>query len=145
MAMLQPRSNAITEAALHALTTSQATSESQRILEAVEAGLAETGGGMLDSHTLADALYAQRLANEDRAQVPNWTQTKDYTQHVLREAPHVCRHADGHVYRIHKAPVCSPSCNRPHGHSKPHPINKGVCQTHFITLPATGQCDLCAS
>lgn len=133
----------LTEAMLDGFAGSEASSEAHRITDAIAAALAATGGGMLDSHALADVLYGERCANEERSQIPSWSQTRDYAQYLLREAKHVCRHADGHFYRVHEAPVCSTDCDRRYGHLRPRAIDTGVCPEHFLRLPATGKCDYC--
>lgn len=74
------------------------------------AAIVESGeSAVLDSHMVADALWARRNERGD-AETTDWSQTRDYVQHVLREAAHVCRYADGFSYRVHLQPACSETC-----------------------------------
>lgn len=95
----------------------------------------------LDSHELGEA-FAQRRFRQGRTGTDGG-QVRDYVQHLLREAVHVCRHAEGHLYQLHVAEVCGPSCKRTH--ADPTLTERlPVCPDCFITLPTSGRCGNCA-
>ena len=97
------------------------------------------GGGWLDSYAVADALYAERSRRSASAES---RQTCDYVQYLLRESAHVCRHADGHFYRLHAEVECSAECNRLWAIAAPvdEPL-RPPCPHCFLAVPTCGVCD----
>lgn len=91
--------------------------------------LAESDG-TVNSHNLARAIGAEVT----------------YVQHVLREAPHVCRHniGDGR-YRVHEAKTCGDDCDEKwaaHGGGPGEKVN--ACPGCGIHVPpAATECDFC--
>lgn len=84
----------------------------------------EEGEDWLDSHDLAESLGTEVT----------------YVQHLLREAEHVCRYADDlGRYRVHHAPVCSPSC-QDHATRAGEAPHEPACQTCWLIPAATGAC-----
>jgi hypothetical protein len=98
------------------------------------------GGGRLDSYALADVLFERRVAAGRGHCDP--IQTKDYCQYLLREtAAHVCRHADGHHYRIHPEVSCSASCDDKFAHAAAT-VRRDPCPFCHLELTTAGDCPL---
>lgn len=98
-------------------------------------------GGWVDSHQVAEAFVARRTRVRDGGETVDWTQTKDYVQHLFRNADHVCGHGVDARYRIHPEPECSPACKARRAWSRTVVEKKPMCLECFIELPATGVCD----
>ena len=112
---------------------------SRRIEEAVKVAAHQGSSVMLDSHAIADLIFDERVTSDGEA---SWGQTKDYVQHILREAPHVCRHADGHFYRVHTEEICSDQCDaRWASRLKALDVARAQCPDCFTMLPKSGVCD----
>lgn len=139
MATLQDL-DARTQVAVNTITgDTDGVAEKQLIDLAVLTALCDAGDGTINSYAIADVVFARRRrAGGD----PNWEQTKDYVQHLLREAAHVCRHAvNGHMYQIHEAEVCSTECTSRHQHHQAAPVREhcGFC---YLELTTDGLCPL---
>jgi len=93
--------------------------------------------GFVDSHKVADALFRRR-ADDSARTLTDWNQTRDYVQHLFREAAHVCRHADGHDYRIHKADKCSADCDAKYAHAST--TRRPVSTCCFVETTTQGTC-----
>lgn len=108
--------------------------------DAVAYAVSQAGRGWVDGNALARALRDHRPAS-DRL---HFQHHRDYTGHLLREAPHVCRHIKGDPYYwVHEAPECSATCQQPQNPRRHEAPERGRCQTCRLALPATGRCDLC--
>lgn len=108
--------------------------------DAVRYAVTAAGRGWLDGEALAVALREARPA-QGRRQAQHH---RDYTGHILREAPHVCRHVRGDpLYWVHEDPVCSPTCQQPQNPRRATDPAWGRCPTCRLELPSTGRCDLC--
>lgn len=109
---------------------------------AVLGTLCEHGPGWIDSHALAEAVFAYRY--DPTGSLGDRDQKRDYVQHLLREAEHVCRYADAGHYRVHEARRCSPECAQHQLH--PTPPQAPLCTGCFIRLPLDGSsCPYCGS
>lgn len=98
-------------------------------------------GGYIDSHAVADLIFTQRSATTPDC---SWAQTRDYVQHLLREAAHVCRHAEGTLYRVHASATCSTTCDAIWAQNRPATAEpRAVCHSCFIELPRSGACGTC--
>lgn len=108
---------------------------------AIAAVLAEfPDGGSVDSWQVAAEVLKRRHAKGRTDVCP--TQTKDYVQHLFREsAAHVCRHADGHHYRVHPEEVCSGSCDDKFAHT-PGRARRDSCEHCFLELTTSGDCPM---
>lgn len=95
----------------------------QAIQEALENGLA-----VVDSYALAAATQSEVT----------------YTQHVLREASHVCRYSVGNgLYAIHREPECSTKCQE-HATRQAHSETPyEVCGHCSLRFPIGTECGLC--
>lgn len=91
--------------------------------------------GVVDSHQVANAVFARR---SEAWTVGDWDQCKDYVQHLFREAAHVCRHADGHDYRIHKADKCSADCDAKYARSTT--ARRPASKCCFVETTTQGTC-----
>src|ERR1017187_8269654 len=79
-------------------------SVTESLREAIHYGLMRhSDGGWINSYELADLVCKYNQDADPKQQ-------RDYLQHLLREATHVCRYADQHHYRAHVAEQCSDSC-----------------------------------
>lgn len=110
------------------------------LVNAVVAAVLAADGIEIDSHHLADLLYARRCTRPDFT--GRWDQTKDYVQYVLREQPaHVCRHADGHHYRVHPEVSCGADCDEKYAMSQAD-VRRATCQTCQIEVTTSGRCSM---
>lgn len=83
-----------------------------------------TSATWIDSHSLAKRLKAPLT----------------YVQHVLREAPQVCRYADDlGRYRIHEADECGPHCQEHDTRPQQRPVTP-VCPSCNLHQAANGAC-----
>ena len=115
-------------------STTTVTDATERAIAAVLEEIPE--GGWIDSHYFAKGIFALRAATKGDA--ADLRQTIDYVQHRLREASHVCRHADGHHYLIHPEAVCSPECDKHRAIRQVAP--RPVCPNCFLRVSASGSC-----
>lgn len=97
------------------------------------------GGGWVDSHKVAYAILHRRHVHGKK--YVSGQQTKDYVQHVFREASHMCRHADGHMYRIHAEEVCSPECEEIYA-INPKIVRRESCPQCFLEVTTAGECPM---
>ena len=108
--------------------------------DAVTYAVAQVGRGWVDGNVLAQALRAARPAAE-RCHAQHH---RDYAGHLLRQAPHVCRHVRGEpLYWVHEAPECSATCQQPQLTRRGQAPVWGRCPDCHLALPASGRCDLC--
>jgi len=132
-------SRTTTQSALAYLGEHRYGATSRRIEEAVKVAAQQGSSVMLDSHAVADLIFDERVTSDGEA---SWGQTKDYVQHILREAPHVCRHADGHFYRVHVEEICSDQCDaRWASRQNVRDAVRAQCPDCFTMLPKSGVCD----
>lgn len=130
----QAVSRSATETAVAAVAAATAGSCETEVLHgAVAAVVAAHGTALVDSHRLAGAIFKRRVDADP-------VQTRNYVQFVLREAPHVCGHADGGgMYRVHEALECSDACKERWAHTAPAPT-RPVCSGCFMTVTTAGVC-----
>lgn len=95
-------------------------------------------GGWIDSHKVARAIMDRRY---EQNRPVTFEQTRDYVQHMFREAEYVCRHADGHHYRLHQEKVCSPECDEIYLQN-PKIVVREHCQFCFLELSTAGECPM---
>jgi hypothetical protein len=108
--------------------------------DAVTYAVSVAGRGWINGEELATALRQARPEVERLSPRHH----RDYTGHILRQAPHVCRHVRGEpLYWAHEAPECSATCQQPQNHRRHTAPVWGTCQTCGLVLPASGRCDLC--
>lgn len=132
----------VTDLAVAAIRTSEATTDTARITQAISAVLtARPEGGLLDSHAVADSIVTWRSKD---AVGTDWTQTKDYVQYRLREEAHVCGHAtDGHYYLVHADKECSGTCKQRRAQHRPVERIRELCPHCYVALPLAGECGTC--
>lgn len=140
MASTLTAQRSITDVAVECVASSGATSERAVIDEVVDAVLAECPeGGLVDSHRVAAAVVARRVAAGGD---PDPVQTKDYVQYLFRETDeHVCRHADGSHYRIHPQPKCTPECDAKYQHRAARTV-RDHCGSCHMELTTAGECPM---
>lgn len=108
--------------------------------DAVRYAVTQVGRGWVDGNVLAAALRSARPDTERRGAQHH----RDYTGHLLREAPHVCRHVRGDpLYWVHEAAECSPTCQQPQQPRRATASAAERCPECWLELPASGRCDLC--
>ena len=141
-AHLTDEKRSATQMTIAHLQANRTAATSSRIQAAVKEVALSGGSAMVDSHALADLIFEERATEIGEA---SWGQTKDYVKHILREASHVCRHADGHFYQIHAEATCSPTCSptcdtrwaQRRAATEPP---RTPCPNCFIMLPKSGVC-----
>lgn len=108
--------------------------------DAVRYTVSQVGRGWVDGAVLGRALRAARPEHDRR----NPQHHRDYAGHLLREAPHVCRHVKGDpLYWVHDEAECSATCQQPQNPRRSSGPEWGRCETCRLELPATGRCDIC--
>lgn len=95
-------------------------------------------GGWVDAHAVARCIVKRR-AKQNRP--VTFEQTKDYIQHLFREMPFFCRHADGHHYRLHADPKCSVECDEIF-HQNPKVVTRDHCEFCHLEVTTSGECPL---
>jgi hypothetical protein len=95
---------------------------------------------MIDSHRIGEAVHRRRArAGKDTNTLDECTQ---YVQHLLREAWHVCRHAEGSSYRIHPADVCGDACTYKYDQAKRR-TTRPMTTCCFVEATTEGTCPVC--
>lgn len=108
--------------------------------DAVRYAVSQAGRGWVDGDVLARALRDARRPGARLSPQHH----RDYTGHLLREAPLVCRHVKGDPqYWVHVEAECSPTCQQAQNPRPKHEPAYGRCQSCNLELPASGECDLC--
>jgi hypothetical protein len=93
---------------------------------------------LVDSEPIAAAIVkGRKMRGED----PDPRQALDYVQHMLREAEHVCRHAEGTCYRLHNDPECGPTCTMKYDQAKKRD-RRPSCRECFTELTTDFRCPM---
>ena len=132
-----------TTAAVAAVNVADDTCNERAVIDDVVAAvLAEfPDGGSVDSWLVAAEVLERRVRLGNKDACP--TQTKDYVQYLFREsAAHVCRHADGHHYRVHPESSCSAECDSKYARAQAAP-RRDVSECCFVELTTAGECSMC--
>lgn len=141
MTLVMSRRESVSDTAVRAARGASHSLSERALIDLVVAEVlaAHPAGGLVDSVAVADVVWDRRRhAGRDSDR----TQCKDYVQYLFRESrAHVCRHADGHHYRLHAAAVCSPECDSKHEHGAPREV-RAHCPSCFLEVTTTGVCPL---
>lgn len=115
-----------------------------RLQTAIQRSVSVPGckGDWIDSHAIAELVYAERLAEGKFDSTLN--QTRDYVQHLFRELYWCCRYATERYYFVHPHKECTPECRArriPERYlDKPEP--RPVCPSCFIETTTQGTCSI---